>query len=375
MRVVDFPLDVPSEDGPRRLRAAYFGVPGARPKVYIQAGLHADEIPGMLVAHYLRELLTDLESKGLLTGEIVLVPVANPIGLEQTLHHQLLGRYDLRSGENFNRCYPDFLDAVWQRIGESLGKDVTENVLKIRGALNDAIDQWTPGSEVQSLRKTLMRLAADADLVLDLHCDAESVMHFYTESPCWPKLKPLADYLRCRVVLLSRQAPGQSFDESLSGVWWRLADRLGTPQSPEVIAQACLSATIELRGQADVSDQQASQDALQILQFLMRFGAVQGIPEDVPEALCQATPLAGSHTLVAPSAGVVVFRADLGADVGKGQTVVRLVDPKDGVVTPVCSEVSGLFYARTRERYVQAGAELAKVAGRVAFRTGELLGA
>ena len=33
-----------------------FGTPGARPKAYLQAGLHADELPGMLVLHKLARL-------------------------------------------------------------------------------------------------------------------------------------------------------------------------------------------------------------------------------------------------------------------------------------------------------------------------------
>jgi predicted deacylase len=28
-------------------------------------------------------------------------------------------------------------------------------------------------------------LSHDADLVLDLHCDCEGVLHFYTEEACW----------------------------------------------------------------------------------------------------------------------------------------------------------------------------------------------
>jgi hypothetical protein len=37
--------------------------------------------------------------------------------------------------------------------------------------------------------------------------------------------------------------------------------------------------------------------------------------------------------------------------------------------------VDGLLYARIRDRYVTTGCELAKIAGAVAFRSGELLGA
>ncbi len=36
----------------RSLTVHRFGAPGARPKAYLQAGVHADEIPGLLVLHH-----------------------------------------------------------------------------------------------------------------------------------------------------------------------------------------------------------------------------------------------------------------------------------------------------------------------------------
>ena len=64
---------------------------GQRRKVHLQASLHADELPGMLVLHHLRPLLADAEAAGRIKGEIVLVPLANLIGLAQTLLHDQMG--------------------------------------------------------------------------------------------------------------------------------------------------------------------------------------------------------------------------------------------------------------------------------------------
>lgn len=68
----------------RQLHSFHFGPRGAG-KVYIQASLHADELPGMLVAWHLKQRLGELEQQGRLRREIILVPVANPVGLEQVL--------------------------------------------------------------------------------------------------------------------------------------------------------------------------------------------------------------------------------------------------------------------------------------------------
>jgi predicted deacylase len=95
----------------------------------------------------------------------------------------------------------------------------------------------------------------------------------------------------------------------------------------------------------------------------------------LPPALCQATPLAGSETLHAPSPGVVVFAAQVGQTVQAGELVAEVIDPIASQTHRVVAGVTGVFYARIRDRYALAGAELAKIAGATAFKTGELLGA
>ena len=83
MKTVHHPI-VQATPGVRmELVSLHFGVPGAGPKATLQAALHADEVPGLLVAHHLRERLSALEAEGRIRGEVVLVPVANPIGLTQ----------------------------------------------------------------------------------------------------------------------------------------------------------------------------------------------------------------------------------------------------------------------------------------------------
>ena len=51
--VVSLPLPTQHLGTTRSITVHRYGSPAARPKAYIQAGLHADEIPGMLCAHHL----------------------------------------------------------------------------------------------------------------------------------------------------------------------------------------------------------------------------------------------------------------------------------------------------------------------------------
>ncbi|MBU4519993.1 MAG: succinylglutamate desuccinylase/aspartoacylase family protein, partial [Gammaproteobacteria bacterium] len=179
MQQINHPLLSPALGTQRHLSSWHFGQPGLGPKVYVQASLHADELPGMLVAHHLRGLLETAERDGQLLGEVVLVPFANPIGLDQTTMHHQLGRFELASMENFNRNYPDFFALVRDEVADQLGLDAAQNKRLIRDAMRRALDAQKPQTELQSLRQTLMQLSHDADIVLDLHCDYEAVLHLY----------------------------------------------------------------------------------------------------------------------------------------------------------------------------------------------------
>ncbi len=379
MQRIEHPLPSPSLGSQKTLVSFHFGSPDARPKVYIQASLHAEELPGMLVAHHLREHLQAAEAEGRITGQVVLVPAANPIGLAQRLDHKAMGRFEFDTAQNFNRHYPDLADAVLADAMKQLGQDAQANVDTVRTLVGQWLRSWQPSSELEGLRRQLLRLSHDADLVLDLHCDGEAVMHLYSEEACWPPLEPLARLLGCRAVLLARESGGGPFDERLSGLWWQLADRLKAAGVPVPLPQGCASTTVELRGEAQVSHTLARQDAQALLAFLEHSGVIANPnPTALPALPCTPTPLSGSQTLYAPVPGVLVFLASTGARLAVGDVVAEVIDPTapgQARVHPVRAEVAGVLYATVRERYVVAGGEVGKIAGATPFRSGNLLGA
>jgi predicted deacylase len=357
------------------LTSFHFGATGKGPKIYIQASLHAEELPGMLAAYHLRPMLEALDAAGQIQGEIILVPVANPIGLAQRLDHKPMGRFELDSSENFNRHYPDLAKALLPGILAALGPDAQTNVSAIRSAIGNHLQKWQPDTEIQSLRKALLTLAHDADIVLDLHCDCEGVVHFYCEESCWPTLEPIARFVGSRAILLAKDSGGGSIDECLSGVWWRLADAVVASGATHPVPQGCCTTTIELRGELDVTHAYALQDATAIVGYLQTIGVLQnGATPEVPPLQCRPTPLAGSETLRTSKPGVVVFAAELGQTLRAGDLVAEVVDPIENTALRVVTGVDGVFYARIRDRYVTAGCQIGKIAGAVPFRTGQLLG-
>lgn len=377
MKSVEIKRLKPSSPGTsRHLKILRYGTPGATPKAYLQASLHADELPAMMAAHHLTTLLDTAEAAGQILGEIVLVPVANPIGLAQIIDGTHLGRYDLASGENFNRSFPDLAALATERLAGRLGPDAAENVRTIRTVLVALLDEHQPMGELASLRRILMREAIDADYVLDLHCDNDALLHLYLGTARWPDGADLSADLGSVATLLAAESGGTPFDETFSNLWAELRRRLGA-SAP--IPDACLAGTVEFRGQGDVSDALGAQDAAALLRFLQRRGLVGGDPGPLPPALCDGTPLDGVDVLRAPVGGMVVYHAELGQRVTAGQIVAEIIDPlaedPAAVRTPVKTIADGLFFARKTRRLARPGQGIGKIAGAkpLPTRTGALL--
>ena len=348
-----------------------FGRPGARPKVYVQAGLHADEPPGMLAAHRLMGLLRAEADAGRVVGEIVVVPMANPIGLSQRLMGGLLGRFDLADGVNFNRGYPALADTVARAVSDRLTGDAAGNAALIRAALlraNAASDAFTPA---EHLKRLLLGLALDADLVLDLHCENEGAVHLYTLTPLADQVAPLAALLGARALLLASESGGHPFDEACSAPWLDLQARF--PGQPTPLA--CCAVTVELRGEADVSHALAAADADALLAAMVLAGAIDGPAPALPPARCMPTNLANAELLFAPMPGVLVPHRAVGDDIAPGDLVAEVIDPASGTVAPLRARYAGVLFAQESARFVPAGRSVAKIAGTEARRSGRLLGA
>ena len=191
MQTQSTPLVSTSIGTRREFVSFHFGTPGAGEKIYVQASLHADEIPAMLTAWRLKQRLIELENAGRIRGEVILVPVANPIGLSQHVLGQFLGRFELNSGHNFNRSFSlPAAAALIERIGGQWTQDADSNTRLLRRAVCEMLAEVKPKNEFESLRREMLIMAADADVILDLHCSLEATMHLYTSPASWPAVEP-----------------------------------------------------------------------------------------------------------------------------------------------------------------------------------------
>lgn len=382
MQIQQHPLQGGAAAPAHVVTSLHFGPAGTR-RALLQCSLHADEIPPMLVGQHLRRALQRLEDAGQLLGEVLLLPACNPIGLAQQAWGRLQGRFEIASGQNFNRHYPQLAAGAAQRFsagGGRLRADAGANAAALRQALQAELAAQGQGAmePLQQLRHTLLGLALPADLVLDLHCDNEATLHLYATPEHQAQALQLAQCLGAPLVLLAAESGDHPFDEAVSGIWPALRAQLGP-----AVPLAAFAATVELRGETDVAHALAAADALGLLRFLQAQGFIASLeplqPGPQPPAPpCALRPLAGCMRVVAPATGVLVWHEPLpeqGQWVRAGHVLGELVCPVSGQVQALASPVDGLLFARELQRWARAGQAVAKVAGEQALRSGRLLSA
>jgi len=362
--IESFTLPGASMGNTRTLTIHRYGDRSTPTKAYLQAGLHADEAPGFLVMHHLIDRLDRADAKGAITGDIVLVPVANPIGVSQWRDDWLQGRFDFWNGVNFNRSYPDLAAQIAEQVKADLGDSAEDNIRLIREAAGRVIGTLAAEEEAGHLKHKLLSLAYDADIVLDLHCDYQAVLHVYMGESLWPRDQDLPAQLGAETTLLADDSGVTPFDEACSRIWFQLAARF--PEHP--IPPACLAATVELRGLADLTHEMAGQDANNIITFLTRRSLIRGPVPELPPLPREATPLSGVEHIKAPCPGVVVFFKTAGETVTAGDVVAEVINPLAGTpnerVHPIKATTDGVVFARSVDRFARPGRILAKIAGR-----------
>lgn len=307
------------------------------PSAYLQAALHADEHPGVAALHYLLPKLRQAASSGMIKGSITIVPNANPIGAAQHLMSQHMGRFSLGSRVNFNRGFP---------VPDEAG--------------NTHLDQPNdPVSAELRLKSRLLELAVAHDIVLDLHCDDESLQYLYVPDPLWPALADLAACLDARAVIRWSSMPDRAFEEAV------FARMLQDAKGSDALSRRVVS-TVELRGQLDVDPILAQSDAMGLYAFLIARGVISDegacpeLPKDFP-----AVPISHVEMVRAPTGGTLLYHVKPGDRVEKGDLLAEILSrpgADEGVVAMRAPQ-AGLVLTRRMRRLIRMGDDILKLVG------------
>jgi uncharacterized protein len=304
---------------------------GSGPPVYLQAALHAQELPGVAALHFLIPMLLKAEEEGRLRSAITIVPHANPIGLAQGLLHDQHGRFDFESLVNFNRNFP------------------------LPGG--PAFDE-TFGSAVQFLKSRLLALALEAEIVLDLHCDDEGPVYLYVPSPCWPKAAALADALGAAAVLTWEGEGGGAFEDAVVKDW--------LSKSADGTLPGKLVSTVELRGMSDVGPVTGKADGKALYNYLVAIGAVKGA---IQPSEMRRKPLVRSQEFVdmlrTPVPGTILYHVEPGKPVKAGTLIAEILFRPGQIdeTFKIRAPRDGFLLTRRCRRHARRGDDIAKIIG------------
>lgn len=329
----------------RELKVFRFGEPGARPKVYMQAALHASEMTGAMALHHLVAALEPIEAAGRMRGQVVVVPLANPIGLSEFIGGAQDGRFEQLTHANYNRGFPELSEAVAARIADELGEDTAANTALVRRTVAGILTETPARNEFDHLKRTLLALALDADVVLDFHSDRVAAMFMYINAVDWPDLRDLAAWLgSAATIAYAPYVPSTTFAGVAGSLFPRLAERFG-----DRIVQSCRAAMIEARGQNFCNDALGTADAGNLVRFLIGRGVIDAAVEEMPDLLAEASPIEGMDVGYAPHPGFLTFHKAPGETIAPGDIVCEVIDPTrraDQARTPVAAQGGGVLYAR-----------------------------
>jgi predicted deacylase len=304
------------------LRVLRFRGSGNGPAVYMQAALHAHEMPGLVALDRLIPRLEIAEKDTRLGGNVTLVPHANPVGLAQAVFGETLGRFDLNGRANFNRSFP-----------------------------SDSTDRLTGRPAAERLKAALLELAVGADVVLDLHCDDEGPVYLYVLERQLDKGLRLARAMQAAVILTDSGDDPISFDLAVSARW--AAERRAIDSR--------FAATIELRGMMDVTPALADRDADGLYRYLVDIGAVDDeLPAVIPEA-----PVIGdvnaAQLIATPVPGAILYDVGIGDWVTEGQRLAVVLSDAGTTRHEIRAPFEGLVMTRRDRRLARRGEEIIKV--------------
>ena len=351
------------------------GPQDARKKVYLQAALHADEQPGILILHHLLKLLTTADAAGALSAQFVLFPMVNPLGMGDIEFGQHQGRYNRSSGVNHNRQWPDLHAAVATELGDRLGNDASENIASVRNALRDWVAQMPRITAEQQWRHSIMVEACDADYVFDVHCDDDSLIHIFSVPQLRDNMQQLANCCGAAATLVAEDSGGGSFDEVWPSIWLKLASE----HADKAIPLPVKSCTLEYRGQYDTFESLNRQDAENLYGYFQDEGLISGERLGRKVSAAAPTDLRATEYLRAEQAGLVVYSVALGDRVKKGDRIGELLqlDGDDAFIArvPLLAGTDGFILSRCTNKYVWRNANIAKIVGEeiISSRDGFLL--
>ncbi len=230
---------------------------------YLQGGIHGGEI----TLHIIRDIYNEVK-KHIVSGKIKFVPFANPTGWAQKAYAYTVGKFNDKTGEDFNRTY---------------GKATLD-------------------SATSAISKEIIKECEDADVVLDLHTAHTSFPHTITMS------EKDFEFAKNANIEYNRMCFGSGeYKTTLAGA---------------LSGKGPLSFTIECGSHDDINKEYQDDVVKGVLNCIGHLGIIDTVPQQNKKT---QVGFSKSVSYFAPIGGIVDFKKELGESFKKGDTLYTIM--------------------------------------------------
>ncbi len=301
-------------------------------KAYIQSNLHGAEIAGNAVIHQLMELLQSLDENQI-TGEIWLVPVCNPLGINQRSQHFSSGRYHSYDGQDWNRIFWDYekkaeniQDFAYSQLNlypEEIAKNYRGIILQKFHQLLEEINAASGVPFVERYRYQLQSLSLDANYIIDCHSSTNQGLDYLY---CFSSREESAKAFLLDYAILMNEYDGDTFDEAGMKPWLALENSFA--KLGKLIQFDIESWTLELGTGMQMNPESVAKGVRGIQNYLAKKGIlnIPGFP--LPETDLHSVnfiPKDRIRKYYATAGGMIQNRLPLGTVVQKGDCLYQLL--------------------------------------------------
>ncbi|MCT7993650.1 succinylglutamate desuccinylase/aspartoacylase domain-containing protein [Laspinema olomoucense] len=302
------------------------------PKAYIQSNLHGAEIAGNAVIHQFIEFLQGVDDCSI-KGEIWLVPVCNPLGINQRSQHFSSGRYHSYDGKDWNRIFwdyekeatdiHDFAYSLLNVDPEEIEEYYRQIILTKFHQLLQDINATSGVPFVEQYRYQLQSLSLDANYVIDCHSSTNQGLDYLY---CFNSREESAKAFLLDYAILMNEYDGDAFDEAGMKPWLALEKSFAKQGKP--IQFDVESWTLELGTGMQMNPQSVAKGLLGIQNYLATKGMlnIPGFP--LPETNFHSVIFITKDRIrkyYATAGGMIQNRLPLGTVVKTGDCLYQLL--------------------------------------------------
>ena len=302
-------------------------------KVYIQSNLHGAEIVGNAVIYQIIDFLISLNNTQII-GEIWLVPVCNPLAVNQRTHNFSTGRFNVYDSQNWNRIFWDYEkrhDDIEEFARSQIGLDIDtikyNFFQKIKSSFDSLLDKINAPSSVQltdKYRYKLQSLSFDADYVIDLHSHTgEGIEYLYY----FQNREDSANLFLLDYSILFDEYDGDAFDESFIKPWLALENALLKLTGEKMIFDK-EAWTLELGTGMQMNPDSVTKGVSGIKNYLTQKGILEIQDLTQPKTISHQTNFRSLSQLKkywSPVGGMILSKAALGTSVNQGDLLYQIL--------------------------------------------------